>query len=343
VTFAYNDDNELTSYNGTATFVYDGDGLRVAKTVGKTTEHFVWDHAEGTPLLLEDGTNYYIYGPSGLPSEQISKSGTVTYLFHDQIGNTRLVVNTKGEDVGSYNYDPYGAATHSGSTTTPLEYAGQYAESESGLVYMRGRYYDPTTGQFISSDPLANVTQAPYYYGADNPENDVDPSGLCNIDPFSSSNCVYEAAKTTANFVSEHPVLDGVILGGVAVATGGAALVVDGAVSGFVLGGVSLSTGAAATALDTGSCVSGDTTACVGASLGAASVGLGVPELLEATGFIDEAGSYRWLSAVGVGLGAAGDAWDAFTGLPEVQKVECIPGDGVTAVRGPGAGSGSED
>ncbi len=180
VTYTYNENNQLTGYNGTATYVYDGNGLRLAKTVGKTTEHFVWSHATPTPQLLEDGTNYYIYGPSGLPLEQISKSGTITYLFHDQIGNTRLLVSTTGANVGSYNYDPYGAPTHSGTTTTPLQYAGQYTESESGLVYMRARFYDPTTGQFLSVDPMVGQTQAPYNYAGDNPLNEADPTGLGN-------------------------------------------------------------------------------------------------------------------------------------------------------------------
>jgi RHS repeat-associated protein len=178
VSYVYNDDNELTSYNGAASYVYDGDGVRLAKTVGKTTEHFVWDHADSTPLLLEDGTNYYIYGPTGLPLEQISKSGTITYLFHDQLGSTRLLVNTKGEKVGGYNYDPYGIATHTGTVTTPLQYAGQYADSESGLIYMRARYYDPTSGQFLTVDPLVTVTQTPYGYVSDNPLNAGDPTGL---------------------------------------------------------------------------------------------------------------------------------------------------------------------
>ncbi len=141
----------------------------------------------------------YIYGPGELPVEQISKSGTITYLFHDQIGNTRLLVSTTGANVGSYNYDPYGAPTHSGTTTTPLQYAGQYTESESGLVYMRARFYDPTTGQFITRDPLADVTQAPYYYGGDNPVNASDPTGLSSWNPLS------ESFWTEGNVISKSP------------------------------------------------------------------------------------------------------------------------------------------
>ena len=40
------------------------------------------------------------------------------------------------------------------------------------------RYYDPSTGQFLSVDPLAAITGEPYAYAADDPVNKSDPSGL---------------------------------------------------------------------------------------------------------------------------------------------------------------------
>lgn len=34
--------------------------------------------------------------------------------------------------------------------------------SDTGLYYLRASYYDPTTSQFISTDPLAALTRSPY-------------------------------------------------------------------------------------------------------------------------------------------------------------------------------------
>jgi hypothetical protein len=42
------------------------------------------------------------------------------------------------------------------------------------------RYYDPSTGQFLSIDPAVALTAAPYSYVGDDPLNGVDPSGLCS-------------------------------------------------------------------------------------------------------------------------------------------------------------------
>ena len=44
---------------------------------------------------------------------------------------------------------------------------------------MRARYYDPSTEQFTTVDPLAIQTRSPYGYAASDPINRTDPSGLC--------------------------------------------------------------------------------------------------------------------------------------------------------------------
>jgi RHS repeat-associated protein len=62
--------------------------------------------------------------------------------------------------------------------TTPLLWAGQYQDPTTGLYYMRARWYDPATGQFLSVDPLDGLTQAPFNYAGDDPVNEGDPDGL---------------------------------------------------------------------------------------------------------------------------------------------------------------------
>ena len=47
-------------------------------------------------------------------------------------------------------------------------------EPEAALV---GRYYDPATGQFLSVDPLVELTGQPYSYTGDDPVNATDPEG----------------------------------------------------------------------------------------------------------------------------------------------------------------------
>src|SRR5262249_38055937 len=67
------------------TYTYDASGLRASQTISGTTTNLSWDISNTLPLPLADGTNSYIYGPNGLPVEQINNTtGTVLYLHHDR-------------------------------------------------------------------------------------------------------------------------------------------------------------------------------------------------------------------------------------------------------------------
>jgi RHS repeat-associated protein len=64
------------------------------------------------------------------------------------------------------------------TATTPLGYDAQYTSSDTGLIYLRARNYDPSTGQLMSLDPFEEWTREPYSYVGDNPLNHADPLGL---------------------------------------------------------------------------------------------------------------------------------------------------------------------
>ena len=179
-TYTYDQANRLTGYSNssvTAQYAYNGDGLRMSKTVGGTPEAFIWDIAESLPLLIQDGTTLYVTGPGGLPLEQVSGT-SVLYYHQDQLGSTRALTNSTGTVVATYAYDAYGNITGTtGSATNPFQYTGQYRDAESGLLYLRARYYDAGTEQFLTIDPLVFVTQHLYAYVGDDPLNLIDLSG----------------------------------------------------------------------------------------------------------------------------------------------------------------------
>jgi RHS repeat-associated protein len=122
----------------------------------------------------------FIYGPAGLPIEQINNTtGTIQYLHHDQAGSTRLITGSTGKTEATFTYGPYGETTGStGTATTPLGYDGQYTSSDTGLIYLRNRVYDPKTAQFLTVDPLVSISGAPYNYAGDNPLTYGDAVGL---------------------------------------------------------------------------------------------------------------------------------------------------------------------
>jgi RHS repeat-associated protein len=198
---SYDQANRLTSYAApsTTSYTYNADGLRMSKTSGGTTTQFVWDVAVGLPLLLKEGTTAYLYGPGGLPLEQIG--GGTTYYFHqDQIGSTRLVTDASGAGIATYQFDPFGnLLASSGSITNPFRFAGQYQDSESGLLYVRARFYEPATAQFLSRDPAVAATLHSYGYVDNNPLNRMDPTGLFGWGDI--SNALSSANQGLGNFV----------------------------------------------------------------------------------------------------------------------------------------------
>jgi RHS repeat-associated protein len=168
--------NRLTSY-GPASYTYNGDGLFMSKTTTSATTAYTWDTSGTLPLVLANGAIYFVYGPGGQPIERIQGT-TATYLHVDQQGSVRLLTNAAGQNIGTYGYTAYGAVSlHTGTATSALQYDGQLSDSTSGLIYLRARYYNPATGQFVSADPLVQATQQPYSYADDDPLNAADPTG----------------------------------------------------------------------------------------------------------------------------------------------------------------------
>ncbi|MGD0706224.1 MAG: RHS repeat-associated core domain-containing protein [Trebonia sp.] len=224
--YGYNQAGQLISYtgqNGSASYTYDGTGLRATKTAGGATTSYVWSDQQ-TPNLLSDGTDDYLYGPDAMPIEQFGSGGT-DWFVHDQIGSTALLLNASGAVAGSYAYTPYGGATHSGAASTPLQFTGQYTDPESGLVYLRARYYDPATGQFLTVDPMVDETGTPYAYVGDDPLDNTDLTGLCGFWCWVG---VGAAVVGTAACIIAEPC--GLAEGGIALSVGGAAVVTGGIV-----------------------------------------------------------------------------------------------------------------
>jgi len=190
----------------TTVYTYDGDGLRTSAKIGSTTTNFTWGTPGDNLNLLSDGTWDYVYANgSATPIEQIAATGsspTTDLLISDESGNVRGLVQlspgTHQDQLVNYtDYNAYGVPiTQSGGSaetgglttsqtginsnfvsTTPWGFGEGYTDP-SGLIYLINRYYDPQSAQFLSSDPLSQVTHQPYEFAADSPLMNVDPSGL---------------------------------------------------------------------------------------------------------------------------------------------------------------------
>ena len=161
-------------------FAVNGQGLRVGETTTSGTQTFTWDPTSSVPRVLTDGTTAFIYGLDGGVAEQVDLSTTApTYLVADQLDSIRLLTDQSGTVVGTYSYDAYGnLVSHTGSATTSIGFAGGWSTTADGLLYLVHRYYDPSTGSFLSVDPLVATTTQPYAYATNDAPNLTDPSGM---------------------------------------------------------------------------------------------------------------------------------------------------------------------
>jgi RHS repeat-associated protein len=192
--------------SSTTVYTYTGDGLRASSKINSVTTNYTWDRTNGSPRLMSDGTWDYLYTPgSSTPTEQVAASGsspTCDLLLSDENGSVRGLVQlssgTHQHQLVNYtDYDAYGSpiTQSAGSVetggitvaqtglnsnwagTTPWGYGEGYTDP-TGFVYLVHRYYDPTSGQFVSVDPAFLVSdRAPYTYVSDEPTAETDPLG----------------------------------------------------------------------------------------------------------------------------------------------------------------------
>ena len=128
---------------------------------GKARETYSYGKGRASYLNNQTGDSY---------NYLTNQSGSVTGLTKD------------GQAVASSSYNLYGARKTSTDTTgNPFAYNGE-ARDDTGLDYLRARYYDSQGGTFLTEDSYPGedtdpLSQNRYGYVQNNPVNYTDPSG----------------------------------------------------------------------------------------------------------------------------------------------------------------------
>jgi len=190
-------------------FTYDYMGRRVTKTVfsghngsgyQQTNEvTFVYDGWNLIAALDEDlvagttSTNFYLWGLDLSGSLQgaggvggllaTSQDGASYFACMDGNGNVMALVDaTDGTLAGEYEYGPFGEplkALGDAAEDNAVRFSSKYTDSESGLLYYGYRYLDPSTGRWVSRDPIEEDGGANLYSFVENdPPTLIDLLGL---------------------------------------------------------------------------------------------------------------------------------------------------------------------
>jgi len=160
----------------TTAFTWDGPVLieQASQRPGEPPQVTTWDYEPGSfrPLTQTERT-----GLRDAPQAEVDQRFYA--IITDLIGTPSELIGPGGDLAGHQLHTLWGTTTWAtGGASTPLRFPGQYADPETGLHYNNHRYYDPTTGAYLTPDPLG-LTPAPNPHTyVPNPTVAVDPLGL---------------------------------------------------------------------------------------------------------------------------------------------------------------------
>jgi len=157
----------------TNTFEYNGLDTRTEKVDSAGTKTYRRSGAYVTDPVLGDGSANFTPGISE------RRSSTTTYL-HSALKNADVQTGNFGSITGSRRYDSFGNVTSSsGSWAGPFSYAGGFGyqeDSDHGLKLLGHRYYDSSTGRFLTRDPAKDGRNW-YTYCGSSPNTMIEQSG----------------------------------------------------------------------------------------------------------------------------------------------------------------------
>ena len=166
----------------TAEFVYNADGLRVQKTVnGVATKYTL--HGKNI-VHMTSGTDelHFFYDAQNRPAVVVY-NGTVYAYVKSLQGDIVAILDENGNTVVSYGYDAWGAPlwctgelAETLGKVQPFRYRGYVFDEETGLYYLRSRYYNAQRGRFVNADCI--IKNNIYIYCNNAPISFYDVDGL---------------------------------------------------------------------------------------------------------------------------------------------------------------------
>ncbi|WP_182903040.1 RHS repeat-associated core domain-containing protein [Microbispora sp. H10830] len=174
---------KVTDGGATTSFLYDADGDRLIRRDPTGTTLYL----PGQEVRLDAATQalsctrYYTHGDDVVATR--GKTG-LTWLASDHHDTNTVAISDSTQTVTLRRIDPFGNQRGAAPASWPGErgFVGGAMDPSTGLTHLGAREYDPTTGRFLSVDPVIDTDDPQqmngYAYSDNNPVTLSDPDGL---------------------------------------------------------------------------------------------------------------------------------------------------------------------
>ena len=166
-------------------FAYNGLGKRIRKTeslngVQQSQVAYLYGSTGVLQERSADGSTVRkTYAAKGEMDYTTTPSATQRYYTRDHLGSIREILSSSGTTLARYDYSAYGIRSRTAGTYEAEKgYTGHDYDAASDLILTRYRAYEPSTGLWLSSDPIEEAGGLNLYgYAGNDPVNKIDVLG----------------------------------------------------------------------------------------------------------------------------------------------------------------------
>ena len=133
--------NNNTATNTTIDYIYGVDGI-IGLILKQTSP-------QTNPQANQEKTYYYIKNLQGDITHIVDDSGNVQARYQYDAWGNHKVYDANGNEIANSITNP----NHIGNLN-PIRYRGYYFDTETGMYYLKSRYYDPQVGRFLNADSI---------------------------------------------------------------------------------------------------------------------------------------------------------------------------------------------
>ena len=189
----------------TVEFVYNENGLRVQKTATSTGVTKYTLHGKNVVHMTRASDElHFFYDAQNRPAVGVYNGVPYAYVKSLQ-GDIVAILDENGNTVVSYGYDAWGAPlwctgelAETLGKVQPFRYRGYVFDEETGLYYLRSRYYNPGWGRFVNADNMIAELNL-FTYCKDSPILLYDPNGKWSL----NKTVIEDAKSYVRNIVNQ--------------------------------------------------------------------------------------------------------------------------------------------